>query len=153
MADNIISGSDAHFFIWDGTTNVDIEETTFWSYQEGGTDPTYASGQSKGTRRRLKGTYDITGTVRGVCSDAETFRTHVKRGVSFVARFVRRQPVAAAGLTPAINGIYDEFRIRVLTVDTQADIDAGGTQPWSFTFGLDTDTANPTPLFDQVLPP
>ena len=132
---------------------AELDEVTGWEFTHSMTDESYASCRSRGKRRRVDGTEDATGSVKGVYNDDASIHDVVKIGDTGVIHLFRRVPqegdAAATPPVPPVDGIYIEVPFIVLNVQLSADIDRGGPQPWTVQFGLNTTENNPEVLYDQ----
>lgn len=122
------------------------DEITGWNYSQSHEDRTYASCNTEGERRRVDGHEDLTGQITLVRRVDQPFRSQITLGANLVLWLFHRK------MTATVDGIYDEIPVKILGISGGASISEGGEQEWTISFGMHTTTANPDPLFDQVLP-
>lgn len=126
--------------------NIKLYEVTAWNYNEQSTDVTYASCETNGQRKRVDGDYDITGTIDLVWNSEHDFRDEIAVDDHIVLILFKRKP------TEGLSSIYDEIPAKILGISGGVTIEGGGPQRWQVSWGLDTDDANPAPLFSQSGP-
>jgi len=123
---------------------VDLMEVTAWEYNEQTTDQTYASCETDGDRRRIDGSYDVTGTITVIYNAAEPFRSVVKPTDNAELFLFKRKAM------PGVTGIFDHIPAKILGISGGVNIDQGGAEQFTISWGLNGTEDLPAPLFDQV---
>jgi predicted secreted protein len=103
----------------------DITECMFWSFTRTVADHAYASCSTGGYKKRIAGTKDGTGTMRGLQSDAasDDIETDFEEGDSVT--LVLFWTATKKYTVPAI----------ITRLHTECDIDDGAPVPWEADFG------------------
>lgn len=124
----------------------ELYEITAWEYNEQTTDTTYASCETDGDRRRIDGSYDMTGTITLIYNAAQPFRSVVKPTDNVELFLFKRKAM------PGVTGIYDHVPAKILGISGGVNIDQGGAEQFTISWGLNGTTDLPAPLFDQEQP-
>jgi len=142
-SDNVISGRYALARLDDGT---DLTDFVAWSMQGGQDDVNYVSASTDGTRRRVDGNVDYSGTLTVVYDETDPIHDILPEGALIVLHLFLRAPMVG------VAGVYHEVPAKILSYDENQNRESPEAHRVTINWVMHTTTANPQLLRNQTAP-